>query len=201
MKNHKNSIIAKKWLQLILSVYKGKKPYFLKNSEAQRSISEKEAEIIANEREKANGYINLNQKDEDKKLLKEVNSILENSLEDVIIQNFYENIDLVMNELKINIHNEEEKEKDKEKDKDKENEKNNNPMNNSNIENKMNESNELHSNNAFSHIEENIINIKEDSKKQIDSTYSTYQELVDEYGKNIVIFDRMDFDETYFKYI
>ena len=123
-------------------------------------------------------YINLNQKDEDKKLLKEVNSILENSLEDVIIQNFYENIDLVMNELKINIHNEEEKEKDKEKDKDKENEKNNNPMNNSNIENKMNESNELHSNNAFSHIEENIINIKEDSKKQIDSTYSTYQEII-----------------------
>ena len=51
-------------------------------------------------------------------------------------------------------------------------------MNNSNIENKMNESNELHSNNAFSHIEENIINIKEDSKKQIDSTYSTYQEII-----------------------
>jgi glycosyltransferase involved in cell wall biosynthesis len=46
MKNHKNSIIAKKWLQLILSVYKGKKQHFLKNSEAQRSISEKEAEKI-----------------------------------------------------------------------------------------------------------------------------------------------------------
>ena len=48
MKNHKNSIIAKKWLQLILSVYKGKKQHFLKNSEAQRSISEKEAEKILN---------------------------------------------------------------------------------------------------------------------------------------------------------
>ena len=48
MKNHKNVLIAKKWLQLILSVYKGKKPYFLKNSEAQRSISEKEAEKILN---------------------------------------------------------------------------------------------------------------------------------------------------------
>ena len=34
------------------------------------------------------------------------------------------------------------------------------------LENKMNESNELHSNNAFSHIEENIINIKEDSKNK-----------------------------------
>ena len=48
MKKHKNSIIAKKWLQLILSVYKGKKPHFLKNSEAQKSISEKEAEKILN---------------------------------------------------------------------------------------------------------------------------------------------------------
>ena len=56
-------------------------------------------------------YVNLEQKDEDKKLLKEVNLNLENSIEEVITKYFYENIDLIINELKSKNNIEEEKEK------------------------------------------------------------------------------------------
>ena len=46
MKNHKNVIIAKKWLKLILSVYKGHKPHFFKTSKYKGTVSEKEAKQI-----------------------------------------------------------------------------------------------------------------------------------------------------------
>ena len=48
MKEHKNSIIVKKWIKLLLSVYRGNKSTFLKISKEQRTLSEKEAKKILN---------------------------------------------------------------------------------------------------------------------------------------------------------
>ena len=48
MKNHKNSIIIKKWIKLLLSVYKGNKSSFMRLSKNKNAISEKEAEKILN---------------------------------------------------------------------------------------------------------------------------------------------------------
>ena len=96
--------------------------------------------------------MDLEQKEqEEKNLLKEVNLDLENAINEVIVKYFYENIDLIIKELKNKNHNDEEKEKDKE---------NNNNLNNSITDNKVEESQEIHENN----ISENIIsNNKEDS--------------------------------------
>ena len=115
-------------------------------------------------------YIDLKQKEnEDRKLLKEVNIDLENAIDEVIINYFYENIDLIIDELKTKPHIEEEKEKEKEK---------NNHLNNSITDNKIDESQEIHENNISDHL---ISHNKEDSKKQgivSDNTYSTYKELL-----------------------
>ena len=48
MKNHKNSIIIKKWIKLLLSVYKGNKSSFMRLSKNKNAISEKEAVKILN---------------------------------------------------------------------------------------------------------------------------------------------------------
>ena len=48
MKNHNNSIIAKKWKKLLLSVFKGKKLDFFKISKDHKTISEKKAKKILN---------------------------------------------------------------------------------------------------------------------------------------------------------
>ena len=48
MKKHNNSIIAKKWVKLLLSVHKGNEAFFTKKFEAQKTISGKQAEKILN---------------------------------------------------------------------------------------------------------------------------------------------------------
>ena len=107
-------------------------------------------------------YINLEQKDEEKKLLKEINLDLENSIEEIIINFFYKNIDIVINELKTKNYIDKEKKE--------------NVTDNNKIEEPLS-----------SHIEENIINNnnKEDSKKQGNisennnsNTISAYKEII-----------------------
>ena len=109
-------------------------------------------------------YLNLEQKDnEEKKLLKEVNLDLENAIEQVATKFFYENIDMIINEIKSKLHNNEEKENEK-----------NNSFTENNNNNKIEvESQEMHENPA-SHN-------KEDSKKHdnnSDQTSSIYKEIL-----------------------
>ena len=66
-------------------------------------------------------YLNIDQQDLEKKYLKEINPILNSSIEEIILQYFYKNIDEIINIFNENIKSKENeiKEKDKEKEKDK----------------------------------------------------------------------------------
>ena len=46
LKNRKNELIAKKWVKLILSLYKGKNLYIKKISNFRKKITENEAKLI-----------------------------------------------------------------------------------------------------------------------------------------------------------
>ena len=113
-------------------------------------------------------YLNLEQNDnEEKKLLKEVNFNLENAIEQVIIKFFYENIDIIINEIKTKVQNNEEKEKENEK---------NNHLNNSFTDN--NNKIEEESQELQEHM---ISRNKDESKKQgiySDYTSSVYKEIL-----------------------
>ena len=111
-------------------------------------------------------FVDLEQKDEEKKLLKELNLNLENSIEEVITKYFYENIDLIINELKQKNNIEEEKEKEKEK----------NNISEDKIEE---ESQENQIDNVSSHLEDNMITQKDFSKKISENNTSIiYKEII-----------------------
>jgi len=62
-------------------------------------------------------YLNMEQTDEGKKYLKEINPVLDSSMEEIIFKYFYKNIDEIINIVNENIKNKENEEKEKEKDK------------------------------------------------------------------------------------
>ena len=153
-------------------------PYLNERDFEQRKINyEKEIYNISDFYKRMNNgidcvYFDLESKDnDDKKLLKELNTDLDNAIEEVIIKFFYGNVDLVINELKNKSHNEEEKK-----------ENNHININNSITDNKVEESQEL--NIMHSHLEENInSNNKEDSKNKgltsnNSNTISIYKDII-----------------------
>ena len=125
-------------------------------------------------------YINLNLKDNDgKKFLKEINDNLNNSIDDVVVKLFYENIEIIINEIKTQIH----EEKINKEPIDNNINVNNNLNNNENEDNKIEEDKieeEPQEINCLSSNRENNNNKEEEEKINniSDNTSTAYKEII-----------------------
>ena len=115
-------------------------------------------------------YLNIDQQDNDKKYLKEINPNLESSIEDLIFKYFYKNIDEIINIINDNIKLKENEDKDKDKEKEKEKINDNEKKNIEEVKD-LNKSKEISGNKE----DEKMNNITNVISK---NTYTIYKEMI-----------------------